>query len=234
MSEARALWGKDHAESYARWMRIGSRLFYAPFARQIVRFSTPVVAGSTLVDLGTGPGLLSVELCKLVPQVKVIGVDPSAEMLEIARKNAGEAGVSNYEARLGKAERIPMRASSVGVVVSQSSLHEWDDPQEGFSEVFRVLEAGGSLMLKDYSRTWLSPWKRVLVGPFHHLDMFKFSFHDVVALLKETGFDEVSGHEGGLQFFVQATKAPDHESRFGEMEKPHPRKSAMCEEGTEG
>jgi len=211
MNGAEAMWGKEHAESYARWMRVGSKLLYAPFARQAVRLLPPVEAGSTIVDLGCGPGLLSVELCKLIPQAKVIGVDPSAEMLEVASRNADQAGVSNYETRLGGAERMPMRSSSVGLVVSQSSLHEWDDPQEGLLEGFRVLEAGGNLILKDYNRTWLSPWKRVLLGRFHHLNMFKFSFCDVADLVKGARFDEVRGQDGGLQFLVQARKTTDSE-----------------------
>jgi len=55
---------------------------------------------ATIIDLGTGSGILSIELNKLLPQVKIIGIDPSNEMLEIARKNADEAEISNYETRL--------------------------------------------------------------------------------------------------------------------------------------
>ena len=139
MSEERAVWGSEQAESYGRWARIGSRLFYAPFARQIKKRVSPEERGTTVVDLGTGPGLLAVELCRLMPQAQVIGVDPSAEMLEVARTNADRAGVSNFETRLGRAERMPMVSGSVGVVASQSSLHEWDDPKEGVSEVLRIL-----------------------------------------------------------------------------------------------
>jgi ubiquinone/menaquinone biosynthesis C-methylase UbiE len=211
MSEAKAVWGKEHAESYARWMRLGSRFFYAPFARQVVELLPPLEAGSTIVDLGCGPGLLSLELCKLIPRAKVIGVDPSAEMLEVARRSAAQAGVSNYETRLGRAERIPIRPSSVSLVVSQSSFHEWEDPQEGLSEVFRVLDVGGSFIVKDFNKTWLSPWKRALSQPFHHLHMFKFSFHDVADLVRGAGFDEIRGQEGGFQYFVQAIKSSDHE-----------------------
>jgi ubiquinone/menaquinone biosynthesis C-methylase UbiE len=206
MSERDVVWDEEHAEGFARWMRVGSRLFYAPFAKQIVKSLPPVEAGSTIVDLGTGPGLLSVELCRLLPQARVIGVDPSAEMLEAARRNADQAGVLNYETRLGGAEQLPLRSSSGGVVVSQSSFHEWDETHKGLSEVFRVLEPGGQVILKDYNRTWLSVWKRTVFGRFHHLDMFRFSFSEVAESLREAGFVEVRGEEGGLQFVVYARK----------------------------
>jgi ubiquinone/menaquinone biosynthesis C-methylase UbiE len=206
MSEADVAWGKEHAESYGRWMRVGARFFYAPFAKQAATLSPPVEAGSTIVDLGCGPGLLSVELCKVMPQARVVGVDPSAEMLEIAEGNADRAGVSNFETRLGSAERMPMKPGSVALVVSQSSFHEWDDPEKGLSEVYRVLEVGGSLMLKDFNRGWLSGWKRALLGRFHHLHMFKFNFDDVADLVRGAGFDEVGGQDRGFQFLVHATK----------------------------
>ena len=208
-------WDKERAEQHARWAKMASRLSYAPFARRIVRNIAPLERDLTIVDLGTGPGILSIELHKLVPQAKIIGVNLSSEMLEIARGNADEAGMSNYETRLGRAEEIPIESNSVNLVVTQSSFHEWEDPQKGLSEIFRILKPGGSLILKDYNRDWLSKWKRSLFKFFitmigesyeDHMGMFKFTFDEVADLLREAGFDEVKGKKNGLQFFVQALK----------------------------
>ena len=199
-------WDKGKAESYARWAKIGSRVVYAPFARKIVKCVAPLEMGSTVVELGTGPGLLAIELCRLLPEANVIGLDPSGEAVKIARENADEAEISSCETRLGNAEEIPLASSSVNLVVTQSSFHEWDNPQKGLSEVLRILRPGGSLIVKDYNRDWLSKWKRYLLKPFHHLEMFRFNFSDVANLLREAGFDEVSGEGNGLQFLVRAVK----------------------------
>jgi ubiquinone/menaquinone biosynthesis C-methylase UbiE len=208
-------WDKEKAESHARWAKMASKLIYAPFARKTVKTLTPLERDLTIVDLGTGPGILAIELNKLLPRAKIIGVDLSSEMLEIARKNADEAGVSSFEARLGRAEEIPIGSNSVNLVVTQSSFHEWGDPQKGLSEMFRVLKPGGTLILKDYNRGWLSGWKRnlfkfliAIVGESYkdHVEMFKFTFEEVADLLREAGFDEVKGKARGLQLFVQALK----------------------------
>jgi len=79
----------------------GYKFVLCPFCKKNCRKYSPLKRESaTIIDLGTGSGILSIELNKLLPQVKIIGIDPSNEMLEIARKNADEAEISNYETRL--------------------------------------------------------------------------------------------------------------------------------------
>lgn len=197
---------EEQAQRYARQTKIGARIVYAPLARRIARSLASLEDGAAIVDLGTGPGLLAVELHKLWPQASIIGIDPSREMLRIARKHTAEAGITDFEARLGSAEETSLPANSVDLVVSQSSFHEWEDPQAGLREAFRILKSGGSLILSDYNRAWLSPWKRKLLGLFHHLDMFEFTFEQVVDLLRGAGFTGMEGQAKKLQWFVRATR----------------------------
>jgi ubiquinone/menaquinone biosynthesis C-methylase UbiE len=207
MTGQRESWQDEaRVDRYSWQSRIGSRIMYAPFARQVAQSVTAMKQGAVIVDLGTGPGLLAIELHKLWPRARIIGIDPSEAMLSTATKNAVEAEISQFEARLGTAEEIPCTSDSVDLVVSQSSYHEWADPRKGLGEIFRILRPGGILVLRDYSRTWLSPWKRKLLGLFHHLEMFKFTFAQANELLVQTGFDTVGGEDRGVQWFAQAVK----------------------------
>jgi ubiquinone/menaquinone biosynthesis C-methylase UbiE len=197
---------KENTQRYARQTKIGSRIMYAPFARKIVQSLATLDEGATIVDLGTGPGLLAIELHKLWPRARIIGVDPSGEMLSIARKNAAEAGMPDFEARLGAAEETSLLSNSADLVVSQYSFHEWEDPQKGLGEVLRILKPGGSLILKDFNGAWLSPWKRRLLRRFHHLEMFRFTLQQVANLLREAGFEQIEGEDKGCQLFVRGVK----------------------------
>jgi ubiquinone/menaquinone biosynthesis C-methylase UbiE len=197
---------EEQARRYSRQSKIGTRVMYTPFAKKIVQRLGALPQEATVVDLGTGPGLLAIELHKLWPQATVIGVDPSSEMLSIATRNAVEAGLRDFETRQGTAEELPLSPATIDLVVSQSSFHEWQDPHLGLGEVFRSLKPGGSLVLKDFNAAWLSPWKRKLLGRFHHLDMFRYTFQQVVDLLTDAGFEEITVDQQGVQYVVRGVK----------------------------
>jgi 2-polyprenyl-3-methyl-5-hydroxy-6-metoxy-1,4-benzoquinol methylase len=130
MTKQEEMWDEQRAQSYAKQMQMGSRVMYAPFARKIVGCLAPLEREATIVDLGAGPGLLSIQLHKLWPQAKIIGVDVSSEMLEIAKKNADKAGMSNYETRLGRAGSHPvftprMGESATGLLRDIQDFEAW-------------------------------------------------------------------------------------------------------------
>lgn len=207
MNEQQQQWqDKEQARKYGKQVSLTSRFVHASLARRVLAYLGPSVEAPVVVDLGCGPGLLGIEMGKLQPQARIIGVDPSGEMLQIARQNATAAGLSNYEARQGTAEEIPLEPSCSHLVISQSSFHEWEDPHKGLTEIHRVLAPGGSIIIKDYNLDWLSAWKRRLLGLLHPLHMFEFGFDDVASMARETGFEQIQGQAKGLQYFLVAVK----------------------------
>jgi ubiquinone/menaquinone biosynthesis C-methylase UbiE len=207
MSEQSEQWqDKERAGKYAKQRSLASKLVYSRLAKQVVACLESSSGEQTMVDLSCGPGFLGIELGGLRPQAQIIGVDPSGEMLQIARENAALAGLQYYETRHGRAEEMPLDSGCADLVISQSSFHEWEDPQRGLAEIYRVLRPGGSLILKDYDLAWLSGWKRRLLGKLHPLHMFQFSFDEVASMVREAGFEQIHGKGKGLQYFLLATK----------------------------
>lgn len=99
--------------------------------------------GDTIVDLGSGSGEFSARLAALVPDGRVIGIEPDPSMLAAARRHQRP----NLEFVAARAEELDavVPPNSVDLVVSRAMLH-WvrlDRYPRVFEAVFRVLRPGG-------------------------------------------------------------------------------------------
>jgi ubiquinone/menaquinone biosynthesis C-methylase UbiE len=108
------------------------------------------LAPGTVLDVGTGPGALAVEIARRCGSCSVIGVDLAPEMLAPAQQRARDAGVSDrVDFRVADAEDLPLADASVDVVVSTLSLHHWRDVPAILRELHRVVRPGGRVLIYD-------------------------------------------------------------------------------------
>jgi len=116
------------------------------------RHISPLVAripeAETIVDLGTGTGVLLGDLSARAEQV--IGVDSSAEMLEVARENARSQSLSNVDLRLGRLEHLPLADAHADLMVANMVLHHVARPRAALDEVHRGLKPDGRLVIADF------------------------------------------------------------------------------------
>lgn len=115
------------------------------FYRQAVLALLPQACGVTL-DLGTGVGLLLPALQERA--TRVIAVDSSTAMLELARQTAGLQG-GRCEFRLGDLEHLPVADGEVDTAVACMVLHHLSDPPKALAEAHRALREGGELVIVD-------------------------------------------------------------------------------------
>lgn len=116
------------------------------------------VAGVTVLDIGSGPGETALLLARELPEARIVGIDPSVEMLEIARDAAGRSGMAERVTFVeAGAERIPLPDGSVDLALSTLSSHHWSDPRDAFAELGRVLRPGGEARIYDVRFAALLP-----------------------------------------------------------------------------
>jgi SAM-dependent methyltransferase len=113
-------------------------------------------------------------------------------MLQRARRTAKKAGFTNVKFRHGYAEKLPVSAGSVDVVISNCVINLTEDKGKVFRQAYRVLKAGGRLEVNDIvfsgavplaSRGSLAGWAECISGALPE--------REYVDLVKQAGFKDV-------------------------------------------
>lgn len=139
----------DSFEGEARHYDWVARHLMGPVYRRIAADVAAVAPhGASVLDVGTGPGRLLVEIARRRPDLRLTGLDPATDMVETARRNLAEVA-ADATAVTGGVEDLPFDDGSFDLVVSSLSLHHWADPAAGAAELARVLAPGGEVRVYD-------------------------------------------------------------------------------------
>jgi SAM-dependent methyltransferase len=133
-------------------------------------------------DLGCGTGQLARLLAPFAG--RVVGVDRSAEMLELARERL--AAASNVELREGELEALPLDDGTLDVAILSLVLHYTADPGRVLTEARRVLRPGGRLLVLDMERHSRAAFREEM----GHL-WLGFTPEELSEWLLEAGFQDV-------------------------------------------
>jgi arsenite methyltransferase len=150
--------------------------------------------GETVLDLGSGGGIdVLLSARRVGPTGAAHGLDMTDEMLELARRNAAEAGATNVEFHKGHIEDIPLPDASVDVVISNCVINLSADKPSVFAEMYRVLRLGGRIGISDVvAEDHLTPEQRGVVGDWSSCIAGALSRTEYVDGLSAAGFTDVS------------------------------------------
>lgn len=148
------------ASLYVKAASLVIEAYYIPVAKEVVAN----LKGDHILDLGTGPGYLPIEMARSAPHLRIHGIDLSRRLIKIARSNASGAGVAgqiNFE--VGNASKLRFGDETFDMVISTGMLHTLKDPVKVLAECRRVLKDGGEAWIYDPARVTsqidLRKWK---------------------------------------------------------------------------
>jgi len=149
-------------------------------AEALLRLMPPM----TIADLGAGEGAFALLLAQRAK--KVIAVDTSAKMIEVARDQALRHGVENVEYRLGDMEEVPIEDAAVELVFFSQSLHHALHPERAVQEAWRILQPGGRIVILDLVKHRFEEAREMYAD-----EWLGFSETELEALLQKSGFTNV-------------------------------------------
>jgi ubiquinone/menaquinone biosynthesis C-methylase UbiE len=117
-------------------------------------------SGDSLLDVGCGPGTITMDLAELVAPGHVVGIDRSKEVIERARASAEARALSNLSFEVGDVYKLEFADSSFDVVYAHQVLQHLSEPTRAVVEMRRVLRDSGWLAVRDgdYGEfTWSPP-----------------------------------------------------------------------------
>ena len=202
MAEER--WNKRNARAYERFIKVtpsGDEQFW-----EDAIVNTSINKNAVILDLGTGTGFLARIILK--NGFNVLGLDLSKNMLAVAKKKAPETFLVR-----GDAENIPLKDSSVDLIVSRWVLWTLPHPWEALEEIVRVLKPDGRVILcdgdskntpksavifgtirsffKDILIGWRLPtWKRVYKKLDPHLP--RWNYEQISEKLRDLGVEQIN------------------------------------------
>lgn len=106
-----------------------------------------LVPGATVLDVGCGPGTITVDMARRVDPGEVIGIDPSADIVDDAR--AGATGVRNVEFRVGDIYTLDVADAGFDVVHAHQVLQHLPDPVGALQAMAHASKPGGVVAARD-------------------------------------------------------------------------------------
>ena len=162
-------------------------------ARAIARLVGP---GLTVADIGTGTGILAIELARL--GLRVIAIDHSPRMLDAAAAKLAAAGIDSVELRRGDVSELPIADGEVQAALAHMALQYLPSPADAIREMARAVATGGVVVTVDFLRHE-HEWMRQELG----VAWLGFELEEL-----ETWFDDA-----GLEHFRAEVQEPHGRQR---------------------
>lgn len=179
-------------------------------------------SGCTVLEVAPGPGYLAIELANLGICNKVIGLDISKDFIQIAQRNAEDAGVLEIvEFRQGNVAGMPFPDNAFDFIICTAAFKNFKDPLKALNQMHRVLKPGCTALIIDMNRNisnpqirdYVSSLKATWIDKFFMKFIFRFFLRngaytraEFTTLITKTEFKQFDIKEEGIGFYIYLTK----------------------------
>ena len=159
--------------------------------------------GMRLLDVGCGPGTVTVGLARAVSPGTVIGIDLSTDVLEFARSHAASEAVGNVSFAVGDVYQLDFDDGALDCVYANQLLQHLTDPVRALRELRRVLRPDGILAVRDadYATMCASPkfsefedWNRLYHEVAYRNEAEPDAGRELTKWVRAAGFGEYELH----------------------------------------
>jgi|SRR5690349_9912454 len=123
-----------------------------------------------LLDVATGTADVAILAAKKLKPAKVVGIDIANQMLEIGRVKIREQGLTEVIGlETGDSERLRFETGSFDAVTVAFGVRNFENLEKGLGEMFRVLTPGGRLVILEFSKPHVFPFKQLYNAYFKYV-----------------------------------------------------------------
>ena len=130
----------------------------------------PQGAGLHILDVATGTADLALEIHRQLKPEKIYGVDISRDMLDIGRAKIREKGWQGIiELQDGDSENLHFERDTFDAVTVAFGVRNFENLEAGLAEMFRVLKPGGRIVVLEFSKPRVFPFRQIFNAYFKYL-----------------------------------------------------------------
>ncbi len=123
-----------------------------------------------ILDVATGTGDVALEINKQLPDAKILGVDISTEMLEIGRKKIAKKNLAEkITLQTADSENLPFQDNTFDAITVAFGVRNYENLEKGLQEMRRVLKKDGKLVVLEFSRPSIFPFKQLFNFYFRYI-----------------------------------------------------------------
>lgn len=123
-----------------------------------------------VLDVATGTADLALETARQLDAEQIIGIDISTQMLDIGREKVAKKGLSKViQLREGDSENLPFANNTFDAITVAFGVRNFEDLERGLAEMQRVLKPGGQLIVLEFSKPRVFPFRQVFNFYFKHI-----------------------------------------------------------------